>query len=118
MKTAISLPDDLFQAVERLAKRLGVSRSELYRRAVRFFLRDHKEFKLEETRADKEGDFIKRQIRYEMVTAAYGVETAYQVLLETDLQMQRAVAEIPKARIMAEDMRRLRSSRDGEPRRN
>ena len=52
-----------------------------------------------------------------MVTAAYGVETAYQVLLETDLQMQRAVAEIPKARIMAEDMRRLRSSRDGEPRR-
>ena len=86
--------------------------------AFKSFLRDHKEFKLEETRADKDADFIKRQIRYEMVTAAYGVETAYQVLLETDLQMQRAVAEIPKARIMAEDMRRLRSSRDGEPRRN
>src|SRR6266404_1188123 len=86
--------------------------------AFKTFLRDHKEFKLEETRADKDAEFIKRQIRYEMVTAAYGVETAYQVLLETDLQMQRAVAEIPKARIMAEDMRRLRSSRDGEPRRN
>jgi carboxyl-terminal processing protease len=86
--------------------------------AFKSFLRDHREFKLEETRADKEADFIKRQIRYEIVTAAYGVETAYQVLLETDLQMQRAVAEVPKARIMAEDMRRLRSSRDGEPRRN
>jgi carboxyl-terminal processing protease len=86
--------------------------------AFKSFLRDHREFKLEEARADKEADFIKRQIRYEMVTAAYGVETAYQVLLETDLQMQRAVAEIPKARIMAEDMRRLRSSRDGDPRRN
>jgi carboxyl-terminal processing protease len=86
--------------------------------AFKSFLHDHREFKLEETRADKEADFVKRQIRYEMVTAAYGVETAYQVLLETDLQMQRAVAEIPKARIMAEDMRRLRSSRDAEPRRN
>ncbi len=86
--------------------------------AFKSFLRDQKQFKLEDTRVDKEGDFIKRQIRYEMVTAAYGVETAYQVLLETDLQMQRAIAEIPNARIMAEDLRRLRSSRDGEPRRN
>jgi hypothetical protein len=53
-----------------------------------------------------------------MVTAAYGVETAYQVLLETDLQMQRALTEMPKARIMADDLRRLRSSREGEFRRN
>lgn len=86
--------------------------------AFKSFLRNHREFKVEETRADKEADFIKRQIRYEMVTAAYGVETAYQVLLETDLQMQRAVLEIPQAKIMAEDLRRLRSSHDGEPRRN
>ena len=86
--------------------------------AFRSFLRDQRQFKLEDTRVDKEADFIKRQIRYEMVTAAYGVETSYQVLLEPDLQMQRAVAEIPKARIMAEDLRRLRSARDGEQRRN
>ena len=86
--------------------------------AFKSFLRDQRQFKLEDTRVDKEADFIKRQIRYEMVTAAYGVETSYQVLLEPDLQMQRAVAEIPKARIMAEDLRRLRSARDGEQRRN
>ena len=86
--------------------------------AFRSFLRDHSEFKVEDARVDKEADFIKRQIRYEVVTAAYGVETAYQVLLETDLQMQRALTEIPKARTMAEDLHRLRSSRDGEPRRN
>ena len=86
--------------------------------AFKSFMREHKEFKLEDTRIDKEADFIKRQIRYEVVTAAYGVETAYQVLLEMDVQMQRAISEIPKARIMAEDLRRLRSSRDGEPRRN
>jgi hypothetical protein len=40
------------------------------------------------------------------------------VLLETDLQMQRALSEIPKARIMAEDVRRLRAGREIEPRRN
>src|SRR6185436_2871610 len=79
--------------------------------AFKTFLRDHKQFKLEDTRVDKEADFIKRQIRYELVTAAFGVETSYSVLLEPDLQMQRAVAEIPKARIMAEDLRRLRSAR-------
>ncbi len=34
MKTAISLPDDLFERAERLARRLNRSRSELYREAV------------------------------------------------------------------------------------
>jgi predicted transcriptional regulator len=38
MKTAISIPDSLFEAAERVAARLGISRSELYRRAVRQFL--------------------------------------------------------------------------------
>jgi metal-responsive CopG/Arc/MetJ family transcriptional regulator len=38
MKTAISVPDDLFRAAERAAKRLGLSRSELYQRAVAAFL--------------------------------------------------------------------------------
>ena len=38
MKTAISIPDELFAAAEDAADRLGVSRSELYRRALREFL--------------------------------------------------------------------------------
>lgn len=41
MKTAISIPDQLFEAAEELAKRLGVSRSELYQRAVRRFVEEH-----------------------------------------------------------------------------
>ncbi|MFY9553985.1 MAG: S41 family peptidase [Blastocatellia bacterium] len=87
--------------------------------AFKIFLRAHKEFKIDDARADNEADYVKRQIRYEVITAAYGVETAYQVLLENDLQMQRAITEIPKARTMAEDLRRMRTaSRDGEPRRN
>jgi len=41
MKTAISIPDELFTVAEDAAKRLGVSRSELYRRALREFLAEH-----------------------------------------------------------------------------
>ena len=38
MKTAISLPDATFAAAEALARRLGVSRSQLYRRALEKFI--------------------------------------------------------------------------------
>ena len=41
MKTAISIPDNLYRAAERAAKRLGLSRSELYRRALGAFLDRH-----------------------------------------------------------------------------
>jgi len=34
MKTAISIPDSVFQAAEETAKRLSISRSELYAKAV------------------------------------------------------------------------------------
>jgi antitoxin MazE6 len=34
MKTAISLPDDLFESADELAERMGVSRSHLYATAV------------------------------------------------------------------------------------
>jgi predicted transcriptional regulator len=38
MKTAISIPDDVFENAERTAKKLGVSRSELYANAVAEFI--------------------------------------------------------------------------------
>jgi metal-responsive CopG/Arc/MetJ family transcriptional regulator len=38
MKTAISIPDPLFEAAERLARRLGKSRSQLYAEALQTFL--------------------------------------------------------------------------------
>ncbi len=34
MKTAVSIPDDLFQRADELAGRLGKSRSQLYREAL------------------------------------------------------------------------------------
>ena len=38
MKTAISLPDPLFEAAEQLARELGKSRSQLYAEALREYL--------------------------------------------------------------------------------
>ena len=42
MKTAISIPDKIFRSADALAKRLGVSRSELYATAVNEFLSKHR----------------------------------------------------------------------------
>ena len=41
MKTAISIPDEIFQDAERLARRLKSSRSELYSRALAEFVARH-----------------------------------------------------------------------------
>lgn len=43
MKTAISIPDELFRDAEELADRLGYHRSQLYTEAVRQFLARHGE---------------------------------------------------------------------------
>lgn len=48
MKTAISLPDALFESAEALAHRLGVSRSELFANAVAEFIAQHDRAKLTE----------------------------------------------------------------------
>jgi metal-responsive CopG/Arc/MetJ family transcriptional regulator len=41
MKTAISLPDSVFEEAEALAQQLGVSRSELYTKALQAYLKRH-----------------------------------------------------------------------------
>jgi hypothetical protein len=41
MRTAISIPDNVFAEAERLARRLEKSRSELYSRAIREYIARH-----------------------------------------------------------------------------
>lgn len=48
MKTAISLPDDIFDAADQLADRLGLSRSALYVRALREYLAKHRDQRVTE----------------------------------------------------------------------
>ncbi|HEX6291536.1 MAG TPA: hypothetical protein VFZ66_20300 [Herpetosiphonaceae bacterium] len=42
MKTAISIPDELFEFAERFAQWHGLSRSELHATALRQYLQDHR----------------------------------------------------------------------------
>jgi metal-responsive CopG/Arc/MetJ family transcriptional regulator len=42
MKTAISIPDDIFEDADELAEEMGISRSELYSTAVAEYLAKHR----------------------------------------------------------------------------
>ena len=42
VKTAVSIPDAIFDSAERVIERLGISRSELYARAVSAFVEAHR----------------------------------------------------------------------------
>jgi metal-responsive CopG/Arc/MetJ family transcriptional regulator len=48
MKVALSIPDELFDSAETLAKRLGVSRSRLYATALADFVAKHRGRKITE----------------------------------------------------------------------
>ncbi len=48
MKTAISIPDEVFTSAEQFAKRQHLSRSELYTRAVSEYVEEHKTMQVRE----------------------------------------------------------------------
>ncbi len=48
MKTAISIPDIIFTQADRLAKRLHMSRSELYTHAVEEYVGEHRHARVRE----------------------------------------------------------------------
>lgn len=43
MKTAVSIPDDTFLAAEKLAKQLGLKRSQLYDKALKTLIREQED---------------------------------------------------------------------------
>jgi carboxyl-terminal processing protease len=81
--------------------------------AFKAFVRERKDLKADETQVDKDADWLKRQIRFEVVTAAYGQEVARGALAAGDVQLQRAIAEVPSAKALVEDIRRMRASTRG-----
>ncbi|MGH9838406.1 MAG: S41 family peptidase [Blastocatellia bacterium] len=73
--------------------------------AFHTFLRERSDLQIGEARFNRNLDYARRRIRAEVITAAYGVETAEQFLLESDEQMMRALEEIPKARQLRDHAR-------------
>ena len=50
---------------------------------------------------DREREFVERILRTELVTAAYGSTTSYQVFNEYDTQLKRAIELLPEAKELA-----------------
>ena len=48
MKTAVSLPDSLFEAAEKTAEKLGIPRSQLFAKALEEFIYNHEESEITE----------------------------------------------------------------------
>ncbi|HEX8721009.1 MAG TPA: S41 family peptidase, partial [Pyrinomonadaceae bacterium] len=62
---------------------------------------NYADMKLTEAQLDKGRDFIVRQLRYDLTTAAYGSVKATQVLMADDPQVLKAIDSLPRARDLA-----------------
>ncbi len=71
----------------------------------REFLRVRPELQIKESQVSKHMDYVRRRIRAEIITAAYGTEVAEQFLLESDEQTIRALTELPKAKQLSDQAR-------------
>lgn len=68
-------------------------------------------------KVDANAQFIRRQMRYELAVAHYGVEPAVQVLLREDPQIRAALEQLPQAEKLAQNFgfNAKRSSIDARP---
>jgi carboxyl-terminal processing protease len=72
----------------------------------RAFLREGSEVRVADSQVAENSDYIRRRIRAEVITAAYGTEVAEQFLMESDLQALRAIEALPQAKHLS-DLARL-----------
>ncbi|MCS6884099.1 MAG: S41 family peptidase [Acidobacteriota bacterium] len=93
------LRDDEFQITDKLLA------------AFRAHISLNERFKLTDAQFNENLAYIKQRLREEIVTAAYGTEVAQQVFLASDPQTLRAIEELPRARLLAENARAARFRR-------
>jgi carboxyl-terminal processing protease len=73
--------------------------------AFKEFVRNRSDFQVTSAQIDDELDFAKLRLRHEIVTAAYSNDAGARVLLESDVQIQRALDSLPDAKRLAESTR-------------
>ena len=81
-------------------------------KTFRSFVMSDEANKLTEAQLDRSREFITRQMRYDIATAAYGTVTASQVQVADDPQVAKAIEVLPRARELA-----LAASRGRNPER-
>ena len=82
MKTAISIPDGLFAAADKLARRLGLSRSELYRTALVEYMVAH-----DQSQVTEQLDDIYREV------GSSGLDPALARMQQASLVQQASLAK-------------------------
>jgi len=70
-------------------------------KAFKEFVAKDPSWKMTAQQVDKSRSFIELELRYNIVTAAYGRVTADQVLVSDDPQVAKALDVMPKARELA-----------------
>ncbi len=74
--------------------------------AFKKFVTETPSLKLTAAEVEAEREYLRSELRRELVTAHYGTETAGQVTHLVDPQLQRAIREVPQAERMAQAYRR------------
>lgn len=69
------------------------------------------EYKASPALIDKEREFVQRNLRFELATAAYGTTTSSQVLNDFDENLQRAIELMPRAKQLALDSARVNAQK-------
>jgi hypothetical protein len=67
-------------------------------KAFKAFVASDETYKLKDAQLDRGRDFIARQMRYDIATAAYGTVTASQVQIVDDPQVAKAIEVLPRAK--------------------
>lgn len=68
------------------------------------------QYKFTAAQIDKERSFVERALRSELVTAAFGTTTSFQVFNEYDNQLMKAIQLLPQAKQLAMDGAKARSA--------
>lgn len=80
--------------------------------AFRVFIRERRELRVSEDHLKQNLEYVRRRIRAEVITAAYGVEVGERFLIESDSQALRAIEEIPRAQRQTDQARLFSPSPD------
>lgn len=79
--------------------------------AFRQYISNKPQFNASEERITGNLNYIRAQMRREIITAAYGPEAGEQVYLSDDVQFRKAFESLDRARVLAENATRARAER-------
>lgn len=79
--------------------------------AFRQYISNKPQFNVSEERITANLNYIRTQMRREIITAAYGPEAGDQVYLADDVQFRKAFDSLDRARVLAENASRARGDR-------